>query len=378
MQLSFPLTTTDANGKLIPITNKVQGDFVFKLAGTQTVLNFTGFENCGNGCYRFWNWAATAEVNLYINTTYQGWFGTQWVADAMNLSNLEDVNFSSIQNGHLIIYNSTSGKWENRLLLYTDMPAHVVFDNQNLLMMQGSQQQFAHPFRITPLPEEPEFDNSLAWAGWVNAKIASIPISVYQDNTDIVRFIPGGTIQAGKVYNDLKAASDYLNGFASSSRETLVWITSTKHDSGANLLASGGLHDYVHFTGTNKKKCKIIFGSDSISKIISFENMRIYFGISSNNGGFNHARTVSNMNFINCDIYSFHDLTFNNGELQDNKILNDSGHKSTLDGNIQAEGNYFNQKIIKAGTFTGEDLGNIDDFNESLDLGTDPTTWMPT
>lgn len=60
--------------------------------------------------------ASASAGDLYFNTTsnlvkYHD--GTSWVAVPKNLSNLQDVNFSSVEDGNTISYDSATGKWTN-------------------------------------------------------------------------------------------------------------------------------------------------------------------------------------------------------------------------------------------------------------------------
>ena len=198
----------------IPIDNKIRTDFVFKEVGTGDIITFTNWWNRGNGNYVLSGWSKSTDVYFWLGGIWQLWFGAQPVADALNLSGLRDVSISGIANGHLLIYNSVSGKWENRVLLYSDMPAHVVFDNQNLLSMGGSQQQFAHPFRIAPLPDDPEFDNSLVWKSWVVDNFVST-------TGDLGRYI---MLQQNRILVDSKLPSDIAGVHYRNISDAVSWI----------------------------------------------------------------------------------------------------------------------------------------------------------
>ena len=114
------------------------GDIVnVKFTYTNTAINPTlNINNTGNKPIVY-DTSAITSSNLWAGgeagriTSFM-YDGTNWVWIAHDvdlntdaLADLTDTNISSVANKHILLYNSTSGKWENKTLVAND----VIFDN---------------------------------------------------------------------------------------------------------------------------------------------------------------------------------------------------------------------------------------------------------
>ena len=133
-------------------------------------------------------------------------------------------------------------------------------------------------------------------------------------------------------------------------------------------MDSGTMRDYVHFSGVGKHINIICRDGSSNAKISNIENMTVIFGAID----FTVDRTYSNKRFENCDIYLYKNMTWNNCELYNCRLIHASTYKSTFTGACKVEKCGFNNEPDYSGI-----SGGYQSNNYGIDvtvLPTDPST----
>ena len=137
------------------------------------------------------------------------------------------------------------------------------------------------------------------------------------------------------------------------------------------ILTHADLVDNVAVRGIGKH-IKLNLGASELTanNNMRFENLSIFMG----NGITLAARTCSNIQFDNCDIYYYNDITFNgdNAQLTNCNLYGASGKDVTYDDAIEILNCRFMQNTIKGGSFDGF-ADFIDNINNSYSMPADPT-----
>jgi len=209
----------------------------------------------------------------------------------------------------------------------------------------------------------PSFNTSLIWKGYLDARIAAINLSPYQESSNFRRCIPNGTTETNKVYTTIR---DAAGSFASPSANNncMVQISGTGAISKYITAKSNACVDYVNYKGVGRH-INIIFSDGATnSKICTFENCTLFFGAND----FAAARNMSNKTYINCTIYAYKDTTFTGCTLINCRIIHSSTYKAYLVGTTTAENCFFNNEYDKTGLTTGYVAGCF-----GIDITTLPT-----
>jgi hypothetical protein len=109
---------------------------------------------------------------------------------------------------------------------------------------------------------DPDSVHHLTRRGWVEAlfNTAAVP---YQESINVVRLMPEGSTQTGKVYTSWAAANAYLSGVASSSRRMTLEIRGAG-TTGAKI-APGDFLPYVSYKGINHNLLLNMTGTSNFS-----------------------------------------------------------------------------------------------------------------
>jgi hypothetical protein len=140
---------------------------------------------------------------------------------------------------------------------YAGKTTNNVFSGTNSFLDETS-------FNVPPLCDvDPEGDNDLTRKVWVLSEINNAVLSPYQESLNIVRLIPEGSTQTGKVYTSWAAANAYLSGVASSSRRMTLEIRGAG-TTGAKI-APGDFLPYVSYKGINHNLLLNMTGTSNFS-----------------------------------------------------------------------------------------------------------------
>jgi hypothetical protein len=195
--------------------------------------------------------------------------------------------------------------------------------------------------------KEPSNPQDAATKHYVDQQIAGVPLTPFQESVNRVRVMGGGTVQPGKVYNNIHDASNYF-ATPGAGNQCLVQVEGCGTTGAYLNISTGSLRDYVNLSGSGRHVQVLMEDGSSNSKIVIFENMTIYLG-----AGTYGDRTFANMKFINCRIFAYRNTNFINCELTDCEIIHASTYKAYLIDDTRAFGCYFNNEFNDAGLITG-------------------------
>ena len=213
----------------------------------------------------------------------------------------------------------------------------------------------------------PSYASSVIWLAYLESRLSALIVTPYQESKNRVRVIVEGTNETGKVYTAIKAASA---SFASpgANNQCLVDIIGTGSISKYINMDAGSMRDYVHFAGAGKHIFMICRDGVTNSKISNLENMTIIFGAND----FTGDRTYANKRIENCDIYLYKNMTWNNTDLFNCRVIHASTYKSTFTGTSKVEKCGFNNEPDYSGISGGYQSNNYGIDVSSLP--TDPST----
>lgn len=109
---------------------------------------------------------------------------------------------------------------------------------------------------------DPSNDNHLTRRSWVISQInnAAVP---YQESVNVVRLVPEGSTQTGKVYTSWAAANAYLSTVASDLRRMTLKIEGA--GTGGATIVPGDWLSYVSYQGVNQNLLLYVTGTNSQS-----------------------------------------------------------------------------------------------------------------
>lgn len=151
----------------------------------------------------------------------------------------------------------------------------------------------------------------------------------YVESPNFVRAAPGVTAQAGKVYPAIHQAVQSFTG-VSASNICKVFIQGLGAAATYLLAGSTALKSYVNLIAADRS-VKISFPNVNTSERVTIENATVVLGGGTMNGGSTSARIWTNVNFINCRIYHFRNLTLKGGLLENCTVISPDTFKVILD-----------------------------------------------
>lgn len=285
-----------------------------KVKNIATTTEYSGVEEGTTGIYKF-SGIPDGKYHKLIDGVQSGTFGVtngRYIAD-------DDLPYLKVSGGNIYSGNQTL---IGNLSLTGQVFADLDVIARELFINSGST-----PF----LTNTPSFNTSLVWKSWVEARIAEIVVTPYQESSNRVRCIPNGIQETNKVYRTPKLCAQ---SFASPSvtNQCAVLVEGMGSASQYLNLDLNTLRNYVHFIGAGKH-CKIIMRDGATNtKTMNWERLTIIFGAVD----FSTAREYSGMTFEDCDIYAYRDTTFNNCNLIRCNIYHASTYKAILKGTTSA------------------------------------------
>lgn len=214
----------------------------------------------------------------------------------------------------------------------------------------------------------PQSSNQLIWNGWLESRLASLVLIPYQESANKRRCIPGGNIEANKVYPTPKLCSASFAA-PSATMECCVEISGTGASSQYINFPVGTLRDYVHWTAPLKHVKVVMSDLAANTKTCIFSNLTIFFGAND----YSIDREYANMTFVDCDIYAYKNTTFNNCRLIRCRIIHAATYQAKLKGNTICELTGFNNDYDKSLLSSGyEPSGAYSIYGEAMP--TDPSS----
>lgn len=218
----------------------------------------------------------------------------------------------------------------------------------------------------------PTLSTHIATKGYVDDQVAGIENKPYQESVNLVRLMPGQSVQTNQIYNNYTNAA---NSFTSPSvtRQCAVFIPGTGNTIQYVDVPTNSLRNYVN-TITVGKHVNLIVGtpfggSASVTKTTGFENATIWLGANDIPGD----RTFDGFTFKNCDIYAYKNVTFTNCTLINVNVFQPSTQGVTFAGSTASTGCNFYQTLTLDGGFTGTVTSTFDQTNYSFTMPTDPS-----
>ncbi|MBM4158583.1 MAG: hypothetical protein FJ216_07375 [Ignavibacteria bacterium] len=427
-ELSLTCLTLNEEGLVIPWDNLDENNFKFKHVSTNEQFFPSTFVNQGNGNYTFYGWKKNVggvlvsiddiqPVYVYIDDIPRYNYGVFYIG-ALDLhfldkSSQQEINavkdfkvFPTLpEDSPDADYQPTHKKYvddvnDNTIDYLNNNFADLAKDNTFLgnNLHKGNNtfhHSGEHKFVVDPLdPELPgwpylEFENfiesnytppnpnSLVHKDFLIRSLASLSLAPYQESSNIVRVVPDGNNETGKVYRSIQAAINYFSQ-PSESRQYVVYICGPGLTSQYIFLNHIHLKNYIHLTGSSLMRSiagnnppGLVLGgnSDSVTKIISLLNLNIYMGAFD----IENDRTYNSFNFDNCTIYAYKSLMFNNCKLHNCLIYQPSGQAITLNGTTEMIDCKIMQQLIIGGSFQGLVINSPSEINSSFSMPTDPT-----
>ena len=223
------------------------------------------------------------------------------------------------------------------------------------------------PTKTNPY-SHPTGDNEFTTKAYVDSQVSQIQVSPFQESANKVRVIKGGYQETGKVYTSIENALAYFST-AGVHNQCMVLIEGTGVTDETILLNQTYLKDYAHITGAGKHIYLILGGSSAnITKNCRISNVSIILGA----GVITTDRVYNSIQFENCLIYAYKNLTLTNGKMNNCIVLQPPGKSFTANGSSEITNCIFNQAVnIKE--ITGFAGNNSVEVNTSYTLPTDPT-----
>lgn len=220
--------------------------------------------------------------------------------------------------------------------------------------------------------QAPETDIQIATKKYVDDAVVGITVTPYQESVNLVRLMPGQTVQTNQVYlNYTNAANSFTS--PSATRQCAVFIPGTGNTTQYVEIPTNSLRNYVNTVGAGKHINLLVgtafTGSASVTKTTNFENATLWFGANDIAGD----RTWNSATFIDCDIYAYRNVTFTNCTLINVRIFQNSTYGITLDGSTSVTDCSFMQEITLAGGFAGTITNTSDQVSTSYTMPTDPS-----
>ena len=194
----------------------------------------------------------------------------------------------------------------------------------------------------------------------------------YVESVNLVSVMPElGAVIPGVSYKDIGSA---IASFASpaETNQCCVLVKGTGITSQYIQVNVSALKDYVHIRGIHRKINIVpdIAVETTTDQNMMFENCSVFLGANT----ITTARTLANMQLINCDIYFYNDLTLDGANLKVKNctFYSASGHDVTYTGAGEITDCHFMQ-TANASSFTGVYSGNYDNDNNSYTPPTDPS-----
>lgn len=161
---------------------------------------------------------------------------------------------------------------------------------------------------------DPTTDDHLVRKEWVDDQLADLVITPFQEASNVLRLIPSGVQETGKIYTTYAAAQNYARGYVNSNWRYIIEIPGGGEGSVSITITDGAIpgnsafNSYVSLKGGNQNVKLLI--SDAAYSVtagtVIVENCTIYLDDSGNG-------TPSFTNFVFKDCYfdfDVQDLTF--------------------------------------------------------------------
>lgn len=208
---------------------------------------------------------------------------------------------------------------------------------------------------------------------YVDNAISQVQVSAFQQPARHIRIIATGTEEAGKTYQSVGDAINYISS-NSATESYLIELVSGQADANYSnifLIPHSDLAlEYITIRGQCKNDTIVLLGTAGDTAWLTrnnlrFENCSVYMTTTDITG----ARTYTSVLFDGCDLYAYNDITFNATWLKQCNIFSSTGKTVTLTGSDGGcIGSNFTNSVTET-TFNG-----LASYVDSLDT----TYTMPT
>ena len=188
--------------------------------------------------------------------------------------------------------------------------------------------------------EAPTDPRHVTTKDYVDGQLAAYAVAPYQEAGNRVRVITNGTLETGKVYRGVNAASSYL-GTPSATNPGFIDLVKPGADGIFHINGSTTIKNYLTIAGKGlyTKVC-LSDTNASLTKSVEFQNMTLFFGANDIPG----ARSYNSFTFRDCVIYAYENTTFTNCKFYNTVIIHASSKSATLSSCICWNA-HFNQYV---------------------------------
>lgn len=195
---------------------------------------------------------------------------------------------------------------------------------------------------------------------------------------NIIEVMPNIENIEGKRYSTILQAVTYANNQTPTvTKQFYIYVYAMPSTSDRLILASGSIKNYVHIIGMSRDIRLIVDenpGADSpisVANKMNFENLTLIFGTKTSGGVSTTSRELLNINLYNVAVYTYRQLTINNGSIENCTRLIASG---TNDIHISGSTDLLNC-VFKRDPVMDSDTGaRIFSTSDSLIVLDDPTS----
>ena len=291
--------------------------------------------------------------------------GNQTAAGVKTFSSIPKASAAATQATELI-------RWDEAMRLADTQTVTGIKTFSGAINASNAQVYFTHATIAPRVSSQPDNDASVCRKDWIQDQINSASGNYVESVNEVAVFPELSANITGVAYADIVSA---INSFSSPAvtNQCCVIVKGTGASSQYIQCNVTGLKDYVHIKGLGKH-INIVLGvgvETATNQNMRFENCSIFLGINTITG----ARTFSNVQWVNCDIYVYNDITFDgdNAKMHNCRVYSASGHDITYDDAIQITGSYFMQNTTAGDDFDGVFVGNYDNCKNSYTPPTDPS-----
>jgi len=212
---------------------------------------------------------------------------------------------------------------------------------------------------------------------YVDGLVAAINVAPYQQASNKRRVNKNGTVEAGKVYDDIADAISNF-GVPTSTSRLLIMLEKGQSDSNYSDVFQVAHSDLATMTngycvirGDGRYHSHLLLGAagDSASFTLAnltFENMQLYCTTTDISGD----RTYNSINFVDCDLWLYGNATFTNCNFWNCKVYSSNTKTVTITGTGRTLQTVFAQSVTET-TYTG-DKSYVDSVNTNPTMPTAP------
>ena len=341
----------------IKLIDNLNASSIMALTGAQTAAGIKTFSS-----------APKSSAAATLTTQLMRWDETCRLTDAQTVAGLK--TFSTIPKASAAATQTTELiRWDEAMRLADTQTVTGIKTFSGACNFSDDQVYFTHLTVAPRVSSQPDNDASVCRKEWIEALVAGVAVTPFQESSNKVRVIPDGTVQSGKVYTTITSA---IASFTSPliTNQCFVEIVGTGGTIQYIIATLSSFVNYVHLIGAGRHLGLILAGTASNTKTMNIENCTAFIGAND----IATARTFNSFTFRNCVINAYKSTTFTNCKIENCIIYHKSGETPTIAGTTVVVNSAFSQVVTVSGSDTVA-AGMIDGFDTaSAGMPTDPSS----